>query len=180
MRTLIVTIAAVALAACDSGSVPSPAERLQGQGSGERVDQNLIALHGEGLVVGSEAFYFAAGRSEVESALQKRLGDAMQRAGASACGAGPIATSTFPEGLTVNFQQGSLAGWNLSGTSDVVQVDADIGIGSSRDELEALSGFTAIGDSSLGEEFALGDTLGGFIRDGTVSTIYAGAQCFAR
>ena len=49
-------VAALALASCDSGQVPSPADRLAGDVPVDTVDEGLVALHGEGLVAGPESF----------------------------------------------------------------------------------------------------------------------------
>jgi len=180
MRALVIAIAAFGLAACDSGNVPSPVDRMERSGHSDQIDEGFVALHGEGIVAGAESFYFAAGRSEVERALEETLGAPLATSDPSECGAGPIASSTWPSGLTVNFQQGNLAGWRLEERSENIQVDADIAIATPRDEARSADGFTAIEGSMLGDEFALGDRLGGVIEDGEVSMIYAGAQCFAR
>lgn len=181
MRIALLGLCAVALSACDSGTVPSPADRLNGNGAAsEEIDTSLVALHGDGLVSGAEAFYFAAGQTEVEAALSRTLGKPGDSGTMAECGAGPMEFATFPGGLTVNFQSGGLVGWNLSEATDSIQIDADVTLGMSRDDLGQVSGFSPIKDSTLGEEFVIGGGLAGFVEDGAVTMLYAGVQCFFR
>ncbi|MEM1053413.1 MAG: aspartate-semialdehyde dehydrogenase [Pseudomonadota bacterium] len=170
--------------ACDSGQVPSPADRLAGDIPVDVVDASLVALHGEGIVAGAESFYFAAGRNEVEAALTSVLGEPTSRNEIEECGAGPMAMTGYPGELTVNFQEGSLVGWNIGSApkdeAATIQVDADAAIGMSVEELIEAPGYTPIEGSTLGEEFAMGNMLGGFADDGAVTMLYAGTQCFFR
>jgi hypothetical protein len=148
------------------------------------VDEGLVALHGEGLVAGAESFYFAAGRNEVETALTKVLGEPVSTSTNDECGAGPMNVTSYRGRLMVNFQDGSLVGWNIGtapeGEADKIQIDADAVIGMPADELSKVPGFAPFEGSTLGEEFALSDRLGGFVEDGAVSMLYAGTQCFFR
>lgn len=176
--------AVAALTACDSGQVPSPADRLAGDVPVDVVNEGLVALHGEGLVAGSESFYFAAGQNEVETAIAKVLDEAGTTNTIEECGAGPMSMTSFPGELTVNFQEGSLVGWNI-GTAPVgedkkIQIDSDVSIGMPTEDLAKATGYAPIEGSTLGEEFALSDRVGGFVDKGAVSMLYAGTQCFFR
>ncbi|MEP0390866.1 MAG: aspartate-semialdehyde dehydrogenase [Erythrobacter sp.] len=177
-------IGALALASCDSGQVPSPADRMAGDVPVDVVDEGLVALHGEGLVAGAESFYFAAGRNEVEAALAYVLGEPVSRNEIDECGAGIMAMTSYSGELTVNFQDGSLVGWNIGtapeGEAAKIQIDADVAIGMPAEELADTAGYSPIEDSTLGEEFALSDRVGGFVDGGSVSMLYAGTQCFFR
>ncbi|BDI61365.1 aspartate-semialdehyde dehydrogenase [Qipengyuania nanhaisediminis] len=182
MRQLAAITAAFLLAACGSNDVPSPAEREAGtEPVSEALAPDRVALHGEGLVAGAEAFYFAAGRSEVEGALAAALGKATDTIEMDECGAGPMTSTVYDGGLTVNFQEGGLVGWILTEASDRIEVDADVTLGMARADAGATESFMAIEDSTLGEEFAIAsDKVGGFMEDDRVSLLYAGAQCFMR
>ena len=177
---------ALALAGCDTGTVPSPAERLEGAGgaAAEAVDPDMVALNGEGLAVGPEAFFYAAGQTEVETALSRVLGKPGESREMGECGAGPMTGVAFADSLTVNFQQGRLVGWvvgsAVGGGPDNIAIVGGPAIGMPRADVEALPGFAMIEGSTLGEEFMLGDTLGGFFEDGKVAMLYAGTQCFFR
>lgn len=187
-RIVLLTLAgALAVAACDSGTVPSPAERQQGEVAPAPVAANAVELRGEGLAAGAEAFFFAAGQAEVEAALTKALGAKLRTGSVDECGAGPMTFVDFAGGLTAHFQEGRLVGWNwhlaqdgdLPGTG-TVKLAGDIQLGSPRAAVQAAPGYAAIEGSTLGEEFALGEQIGGFVKADKVEMLYAGTQCFFR
>lgn len=179
MRAPLSIVAILALAACDSGSVPPPGtEPLRP--STPQVEADEVVLSADGLTAGSEAFYFAAGQREVEAAVARALGKASDSGTNEECGAGPIAYSTFPGGLTVNFQEGSLVGWNWGAEAQNIELAGEISVGAPRSQIEAEDGFSMIKGSTLGDEFALGDRIGGFFEDDRLSMLYSGTQCFFR
>ena len=188
MRLALLALAgALVLAGCDSGDVPSPAERQQGGAPAGEVAANAVELRPEGLVAGPEAFYFAAGQKEVETALAKALGAALRTGANPECGAGPVTFTDFPGGLTVHFQEDRLVGWNWhlaqdgdSPASGTVKLTGDVQVGTARRVVEAAPGFAPVEGSTLGEEFALGEAVGGFITADKVEMLYAGTQCFFR
>jgi hypothetical protein len=188
MRVAFLALAAaLVLAGCDSGDVPSPAERQQGAATSGEVAANAVELRPEGLVAGSEAFYFAAGQKEVEAALAKALGAMLRTGENNECGAGPVTFTDFPGGLTAHFQQGRLVGWNWHLTQDgdtpaigTVKLAGAVQVGSARAVAEGAPGFAPVAGSTLGEEFALGERIGGFIAADKVEMLYAGTQCFFR
>ncbi|MEP3051525.1 MAG: aspartate-semialdehyde dehydrogenase [Erythrobacter sp.] len=179
---LVMGTAALALTACDSGSVPSPSERLEQGGAAiaEEVAADAIELRGDGLVAGVEAFYFSAGQVEVTTALMAILGDPLDSGRQEECGAGPIDYVNFDGGFSVNFQEGGLVGWFTRSASKNVQLAGEIQIGTPHDEAAAIEGFQAFEGSTLGEEFSLGSNVGGIIDDDAVAVLYAGTQCFFR
>lgn len=177
----------LALASCDSGNVPSPAERQQGDTPAQTVAANAVELRGEGQTAGSEAFFFAAGQTEVETALANALGASLRSGSNAECGAGPITFTDYPGGLTAHFQEGRLVGWNWHLAQDgdlpgsgTVKLTGDVQLGITRAALQAAPGFAPVEGSTLGEEFALGDSIGGFVEADKVTMLYAGTQCFFR
>lgn len=189
MRPALAALAfALALAGCDSGDVPSPAERRQGGEAAQApLADNAVELRGEGLVAGAEAFYFAAGQREVEAGLERALGAPLRTGENRECGAGPMTFVDFAGGLTAHFQSERLVGWNWHlpqdgdrAASGTVRLAGDVQIGSPRAAATSAPGFSAIEGSTLGEEFALGNRIGGFIEGDAVSMLYAGTQCFFR
>jgi hypothetical protein len=179
--------AALVLAGCDSGTVPSPAERQQGAATGAEVASDVVELRGEGLTAGSEAFYFAAGQKEVEAALGKALGAPLRSGDNPECGAGPVTFVDYAGGLTAHFQNGRLVGWNWHLAQDgdapaigTVRLPGEVQVGSARSMVEGAPGFAKVEASTLGEEFALGGNVGGFIAGDRVEMLYAGTQCFFR
>lgn len=188
MRIALIALAgALALSGCDSGEVPSPAERQQGQGAEQPVAADVVELRSEGLSAGTEAFFFAAGQKEVEAALERVLGAPLRQGSNNECGAGPITFTDFPSGLTAHFQDERLVGWNWHLAQDgdrpatgVVKLAGEVQVGSPRSLAEAAPGYAAVAGSTLGEEFALGQRIGGFITGDAVEMLYAGTQCFFR
>ncbi len=180
VRIAFLISAALLLAACDSGAVPSPAERQMQQSVAPSPAKNIVLLDGRGFALGSKTHYFSAERSLVERELTQTLGAAEASGTNNECGAGPIAYANYTGGLTVNFQNDRLAGWNLTEGAEQVMVAGDVQVGTPRAEAEAASGYAVFEDSTLGEEFTLGSQMGGFIEDDTVSMLYAGTQCFFR
>jgi hypothetical protein len=183
----LVAALALGLAGCDSGTVPSPAERQQGGEAEAPVAADVVELRGDGLTAGSEAFYFAAGQKEVETALAKALGAPLRSGDNPECGAGPVTFVDFAGGLTAHFQQGRLVGWNWHLAQDgdapatgTVKLPGEVQVGSARSMVEGAAGFAKVEASTLGEEFALGGNIGGFIAGDRVEMLYAGTQCFFR
>ncbi len=183
----LMLVGALALTGCDSGGVPSPAEKLQGNEAQAPLAANAVELRGEGMAAGSEAFYFAAGQKEVEAALTKALGEPLRSGENGECGAGPVSFTDFAGGLTAHFQKGRLVGWNWHGTQDgdraapgTIKLAGGVQLGSARSVVEAAPGFAAVEDSTLGEEFALGQKIGGFVEGDVAEMLYAGTQCFFR
>jgi hypothetical protein len=188
MRLALLTLtAALAITGCDSGAVPSPAERQAGEVEQQAVPANAVELRGEALTAGAEAFFFAAGQAEVETALAKALGPALRTGSNAECGAGPVTFTDFPGGLTAHFQEGRLVGWNWHLAQDgdlpgngTVTLAGDVQLGSPRAAVGAVPGYAPVEGSTLGEEFALGDAIGGFIEADKVAMLYSGTQCFFR
>ncbi|MXP32610.1 aspartate-semialdehyde dehydrogenase [Erythrobacter jejuensis] len=165
------------LAACSS-DVPPPYEQQNAQAAA--VDEDRVVLRSGGLAAGAEAFYFSSGRNEVESALAKVLGEPEGRDAIAECGAGAMEFTNFPGGLTVNFQNDFLVGWSFNEANQQIATQGNISVGSPRQEVEGVDGYSPIPDSTLGDEFALGDSMGGFMGEDAVEGLYAGTNCFFR
>lgn len=170
---------ALALSACGDSGVPPPGQEPL-RASAPQVAEDEVVLRGQGLVAGAEAFFFSAGRNEVEAALLPILGEPVERSENPECGTGAMQFSEYPGGLIINFQSGNLVGWNSSDKQGASRIQGDVQIGSTRAEASEETGFAAIPASTLGDEFALGDTMGGFFEGDAVVMMYAGAQCFFR
>ncbi|MEL6239363.1 MAG: aspartate-semialdehyde dehydrogenase [Pseudomonadota bacterium] len=182
MRALIAVFPApallFALAACDNGVPPPGQEPLRP--STPQVSEGEVVLRGQGLIAGSEAFYFAAGRNEVEAAILPILGEPVDITANTQCGTGAMEFTEYEGGLILNFQRGALVGWNSRDGSSAASVVGNVQIGTHRDAAKDAQGFAAIEGSTLGDEFALGEAMGGFFEDDAVVMLYAGAQCFFR
>lgn len=181
-----ILLAALALAGCDSGTVPSPADRLnETAGSGtEFAADDAITLNGQGLIAGGEVFFFSADSISVRDSLADVLGPDAGLVTSSECGAGLIDTARYLGGLKVNFEGGIMVGWSIDRSADKeaerITVAGDVQVGSPRAIAKAAPAFSPLKNSTLGEEFTLGSKIGGFIHDDAVSMLYAGKQCFFR
>ena len=91
-----------------------------------------------------------------------------------------MAFTEYETGLILNFQEGNLVGWNTTDARPSITIVGDVQIGTARDQAEQSKGYSAIPASTVGDEFALGDAIGGFFDGDSVVMLYAGAQCFFR
>lgn len=206
MRQLVAVAACVALAACGGSkddetpertedvaatATPSPSAAPTEAETETNADEPAVApslvLTRTGLVVGKAAFDFEAGQPQVEAALKTLMGDPVSSGPMPECGAGPMSFADYGGGIAVNFQDGKLVGWNLSSPRDGdepakagISVEGPTQLGSTRAAVESQPGFAMFEDSTLGEEFQLGDDLFGFFEEGKVSMLNSGTQCFFR
>lgn len=185
MRGLIAGMALLALAACDSGEVPSPTERANQQTpDAPAAFADEVRLQGERIIAGTEGFFFSAGQNEVTTKLTALLGEPTETGTQAECGSGPLDYASYPGGLAVHFQEGNFVGWLLRASDDPeaskISMMGDTQIGTSVEATETAPGFARFEASTLGEEFTLGTKVGGFFEEGEVSMFYSGLQCFAR
>ena len=179
MRWGFVIVGSLTLAACDSsGTQPAGTQPLRAPS--QEAAGNEVVLRAQGLVAGPEAFYFSAGRNEVEAAMTAILGEPVERSENAECGTGPMAFTQYSGGVIVNFQSGNLVGWNTSDAQGASRVAGDVQIGTTREGVAEVKSFAPVEGSTLGDEFALGDAMGGFFEGDQVVMLYAGAQCFFR
>ncbi|MBQ1497475.1 MAG: hypothetical protein IIZ38_04100 [Sphingomonas sp.] len=126
---------------------------------------------------------FGMARADAVRMLAGALGSPIEEAGNQDCGAGPLGSAAFRDGLSLYFQDGKFAGWDLDGREAAGFATAKgIGIGTSRKELEA-AGTVDVGETSIGNEFMMG-ALSGLLSspapDGKVTNLWAGVTCIAR
>ena len=99
------------------------------------------------------------------------------------CGGGPLDYARLKGGLTLYFQEGLFAGWNLDGRAHgPYATAAGIGIGSTRSALESVMQVT-VQDSTIGHEFMAGEMSGLLSAptpDGRIIDLWAGITCIAR
>ncbi len=198
MRWTMIGVAALALAAC---SQSAPEETGETAEVALRETPNLpadpagvIRLRGDGLEVTGPLgtmLTFGSLRTPVETEVAKVLGEARDAGTNSECGAGAMAFTEYPGGLTLNFQEGALVGWSLrDGTSGTGGKSADIataegiGLDSSQLELAAAYEVEMIADSTLGEEFTTPAGIFGFLTGegaaSEVESLHGGTNCFFR
>lgn len=196
MRWTMIAAAALALAACSEGT---PEEAGEGSDFALQETPNLpadpdgvVRLRGDGLEVTGPlgtALSFGSPRETVEAELAKVFDEARDAGTNSECGAGPIAFTEYPGGLTLNFQEGKLIGWSLrddetgSESADIATAEG-IALDSSEADLAEAYEVEMIADSTLGEEFTTPAGIFGFLTgEGAqkeVESLHAGTNCFFR
>lgn len=96
------------------------------------------------------------------------------------CGAGPLDQASWPDGLSLYFQDGGFVGWALDGRAKgALTTAAGIGPGSTRRALEAAYTVT-VELSTLGNEFSAGELFGildGPGADARITAMWAGVSC---
>lgn len=206
MRSVLVGAAILALAACGGEADKEPNANAPGEtteskdATSDKATEDsagaaetdaeaalTLTLEGGGLTAGSEKLLFNAGRTEVDTALKAVLGDPTGTNSNDECGAGNMEFTDYAGGLTVNFMEGQLVGWNWRAPADgdlpteaTMSAAGDVKLGTPKATVEAISGYSDIPDSTLGEEFSLSGSYAGFFEDGSVSMLYGGDQCFFR
>lgn len=176
---------ALALAACGGNDVPPPGQE-ELRPSRPVVEEGSIVLRSDGITVGAESFSFAAGQTELESALTGALGGAGTINLMEGCSDGVIEAHNRAM-LDVHYRDGIFVGWSsrhprgdrLPG-GGTVDFAGDIAVGIPRAALEEVRGLVFTGETRFGEEFAASDSVGGFVENGRVARVYAGMQCIAR
>lgn len=188
MRVLIAGLTAFFCVSCGGNDVPSPSEReARGLTAPNPYVEDEVLLSAKGLKAGTEGFFFGAGKNETIASTTKLLQAPLRTSANEECGAGPLEATDFAGGLTLNFRDSVLVGWLWRSPQDgdpkpsvPISLQSDIQLGTVRAELEATDGYLAIPESTLGEEFSLGDAIGGFVENDAVSMLYSGTQCFFR
>ncbi len=175
---VICALALAVLASSCTAEAPSPLEREAA--SVEASEQGKINLGGSGLTVSGTEYIFSTERARLETALTGILGEPESRLTNQECGAGEMQFTVFNGGFTVNFQNDRFVGWFTDEANDLVVTEAGIGVGADSAAATSAAGYAKVDGSTLGEEFALGERMGGFMENDRVSGLYAGTNCFFR
>lgn len=161
-------VATLAIALALAGCVTTPREPAP----------PVFTLDGQGIAPTISGLRIDFGRAQIGVIeTVSRLLDArpVQIATNTECGAGPVTSATWEDGLTLNFQEGDFRGW--------VTRDPDLPVaggffaGQSRLDMPQVS-FQV---TSLGSEFNRGDVFGILTQDDAeIALLYAGVTCFFR
>lgn len=197
----ITAIAALTLTGCGQadpagdgdGDGSEPAFAMQETPTLPDDPPGAVRLRSDGLdVTGAQGttLSFDSPRETVEKELARVLGPIADRGRNEECGAGPVDSTRYPGGLTLNFQQGRLVGWFLTRDAETgkasgdIATDAGVRLGSAAAVLEAAYVIDPIEASTLGDEFTSQQGVSGFLTgDGgakSVESLYAGTTCFFR
>ncbi|MEP9357799.1 hypothetical protein [Sphingomonas sp. KR3-1] len=126
---------------------------------------------------------FGIAKADAVKMLTAALGNPIEEATNQDCGAGALGYAAFRDGLSLYFQDGKFAGWDLDGRENGKFTTGNgIGIGMTRKALEA-AGPAEVGETTIGHEFTMGE-LSGLLSsdapDGKVTNLWAGVTCIAR
>ena len=179
--------AASAPAAPVSAVPPASAARPASPTEPSAIVGPALALEGEGLRVfnpdtgAARPLPFGMAQAQLMAVLATR-GEAETGVNGE-CGAGPLGHAAWPDGLTVRFQDDRFVGWSVDMRAAGKLTTADgVGPGSTRRALE--EGYAAtVEESTLGQEFTVGE-MGGLL-DGSgpeakITAMWAGVTCHFR
>ncbi len=151
--------------------------------------QPTLAVEGEGLRWflppngSARPLAFGTAQADVLASVERVRGLA-DRGTNEDCGAGRVQYASWPDGLSLVFQDGRFVGWGLDRRAAGALATADgVGPGMTRGELAGLFGSVRFSQTSLGTEFAAGEMFG--VLDGSgpaarITDLWAGVNCIAR
>lgn len=192
LRPLLVTTLALSLAAA-CAPAPPPNGATESDLSAEVVspDQAMaLALTGEGLLLVEEdtgsttLLPFGMEMDVVQTAVGELLGDPETVSENAECPGDPFIIAAWADGLMLNADGDTFVGWSVRPDegSDQFTTLAGVGVGSSREDLEAAYTIEVV-ESTIGTEFTAGD-LAGLLSDQTsdaeITDLWAGTVCIFR
>jgi hypothetical protein len=166
----------------------------EAKADGPAAATTAVSLDGEGLRFVDKAsgkatlLAFGVPRGQAEEALARVAGTLDDRSSNEECGAGPMEFTRF-DAMTLNFQDGKFAGWFLGNEpgADQYSTMSGIAVGTTRAKASESATLVAVEDSTLGEEFSIGEgdnVVGGmFAAPGDtakIDALFAGTNCFFR
>lgn len=187
MRFALSSLAALSLglAACaDGGATPADEAPAGEAGEVTPLPMATLDLQATGLIIPAQSGFeqfdvpFGSTRAATETTLARIVGEVVEKSASDECPVGPVMTTRY-EGLTLTFQQDKLVGY-MASEPYVPQL--------TRAEMLLDPTVQLLEDSTLGEEFTIGDPQGEAIsglfsgpEDGaTVERLWAGANCIYR
>ncbi|QNO25778.1 hypothetical protein EEB18_013365 [Sphingopyxis sp. OPL5] len=201
MRNVSTLVMIGMLAACKPAADKAPVDAdpvapavPEAKADGPNAATTAISLDGEGLRFidknngKTSLLAFGAPRAQAEEALARVAGTLDDRSTNEECGAGTMEFTRY-DAMTLNFQDGKFVGWFLGNEpgADLYSTMSGIAIGTTRAKAAESVKLVAIEDSTLGEEFTLGegqDSIGGmFAAPGEaakIDALFAGMNCFFR
>ena len=201
MRNVSTLVMIGMLAACKPAADKAPVDAdpvapavPEAKADGPNAATTAISLDGEGLRFidknngKTSLLAFGVPRAQAEEALARVAGTLDDRSTNEECGAGTMEFTRY-DAMTLNFQDGKFVGWFLGNEpgADLYSTMSGIAIGTTRAKAAESVKLVAIEDSTLGEEFTLGegqDSIGGmFAAPGEaakIDALFAGMNCFFR
>lgn len=160
-------------------NIANASEEVSGLGVNLAPDELTLVLPSGA----SRHMSFGMARADAVKMLSAALGSPIEQADNQDCGAGSLGYAAFRDGLSLYFQDGKFAGWDLDGRENGKFTTGNgIGIGTTRKQLEA-AGKVEVGETTIGQEFMLGEMSGllsSDAPDAKVTNLWAGVTCIAR
>ena len=175
------------LAACSpetSEEAEQTAEEEQRAEAEQQMQEATLDLQADGIILPAQGGFeqyaapFGSTRAATETTLAAVLGEVVERGENQECGAGPMQMSTY-EGMVLNFQDDTFVGY-FAREPYVPEL--------TRAEMLADPMVTRVVDSTLGEEFTIGNPEGDVISglfdgaedDSAIEALWAGTNCLFR
>lgn len=186
---LAIGLGCLAIASCAPAAEDDTPVDVQPPAHLETPSLSAVQVSGEGLEIAAPeriSLPFGVSRTKAENAVIAAIGEPVSRQANDECGAGPMQFATFAGGLTLNFQDGKLAGWTIQRDEDDLGFATvrGIGVGSTEADLASAYAVRKIAGSTLGDEFTSQGGVNGFLSDRggmkQVESLYAGTNCFFR
>lgn len=146
---------------------------------------STLALAADGLSVvempsgKAKSIKFGIPRARAELMIGTVQGERLDNGSSSECAAGTVDYTSYKDDLQLTFQDGKFVGWTINSAESPLRTAKGIGIGSTRQELDAAYKII-VEDSSLGWLWGAGDLVGTLDIDGIdglVTNIWAGTVC---
>ncbi|MGB3201863.1 MAG: hypothetical protein WBA99_13240 [Nodosilinea sp.] len=188
----------VATAACqpsppaevDQPLAEQPAAGEDGTAGDPEATDVVVILAGEGIqlvdtVTGSTVpLEFSAEMPMVVDTVSRAIGESESTVANDECPAGPVASTSWPNGLVLNAMDGTLVGWEVRSSDRGLPLTTvtGIGLGSTQADLESAYE-VEITDSSLGVEFFTGQISGLLTAndpEAEITALWAGTACIFR
>lgn len=189
LSSISAAIVLVAGCSAEPGTAPAGQTSMQAPAGMNNEEAGSLRLSGDGIrTTGPDGAQlpFSSSRDDVEQAVTAALGTPQSRERNDECGAGPIETTSYLGGVTLNFQQGFLVGWFVDSSPESARATTPEGIrpGSPIADARKVYTITEIPESTLGKELATDEGIGIFLAgesdDDDIESLYAGTNCFFR
>lgn len=187
--TLLLSLAACSSPASETAAAPTETPKAaakHAEAPAPATAKTSLTLSPDGLSVAEtpsgkiSLIKFGIPRASAELAVGNVQGAQLDKGSSAECGAGTIDFTSYRDGLQLTFQDGQFVGWTINSAGSPLRTAEDIGVGSTRQALDAAYPGLIVEDSSLGLLFSKGELVGlldieGI--DGLVTDIWAGTVC---
>ncbi|MBL0914513.1 MAG: hypothetical protein IBJ13_03060 [Sphingopyxis sp.] len=176
---IMAALAACSSPASESAAAPKETPKVVTPAKPAEAAKASLVLAADGLLLNGALIRFDIPRADAERAVAAVQGQPAGQGSSDECSLGTIAFSTYKDDLQLTFQDGKFVGWTINSAASTLRTDKGIGIGSTRQELDAAYKIV-VEEGSLGVMFETGNLSGLLDIDGIeglVTDIWAGSVC---